>query len=114
LVVPSVTRSSIALLLVLATVDSAACSRDESSDRGWTTTRGEAISSVRGLPVRVRSCRGIGPATGRRYARLACAAGARLTGEDFDTVAVTFEVVPRRDEGYELENVRFFGGPGIP
>ena len=69
---------------------------------------------MRGLPVRVRSCRGIGRANGRRYTRLACAAGARLPGEDFDTVAVTFEVVPRRDEGYVLENVHFFGGPGIP
>ena len=109
----SVSRGSIALLLVLATLGSAACSRDGSPDRGWTTTQGEAISSVRGLPVRVRSCRGIGPANGGRYVRLACAAGARLPGEDFDTVAVTFEVVPRRD-GYELENVHFFGGPGIP
>jgi hypothetical protein len=110
----SVSRGSIVLLLVFGTVGSAACSRDGGPAHGWTTTQGEAISSVRGLPVHVRSCRGIGPANGRRYARLSCAAGARLPGEHFDTVAVTFEVVPRRDERYEIENVKFFGGPGIP
>jgi hypothetical protein len=45
--------------------------------------------------------------------RLACVAGARLPSEAFDSVAVSFEVVPSCGDAYELENVTFFGGPGI-
>jgi hypothetical protein len=85
---------------------------------GWTAARAEAIDSVRGLPVRVRECRGRGQPLGdgrpARYRWLSCVAGARLPGERFDTVAVLFDVRPTSDDDHELENVRFVGGPGIP
>jgi hypothetical protein len=105
---PYVTR--IAAVVAVGTAI-AACSGDERN--GWTTEQGKSIRSVRGLPVEVRTCRGLGEPDGRRYDRLQCVAGARLPGEEVDTVAVRFVVVPR-GEDYELRNVRFFGGPGIP
>jgi hypothetical protein len=87
-------------------------------DNAWTVARAEAINSVRGLPVRVRECRGRGQPLGdgppARYRWLRCVAGARLPGERFDTVAVLFDVRPTSDDDHELENVRFVGGPGIP
>jgi hypothetical protein len=87
-------------------------------DSAWTVAQAEAIDSVRGLPVRVRAWRGRGDPLGdgarARYQRLSCVAGARLPGERFDTVAVLFEVRPTSDDDYELEEVRFVGGPGIP
>jgi hypothetical protein len=89
----------------------AACSGD--GHDGWTTEQGESIRLVRGLPVDVRTCRGLGEPDGRRYDRLQCVAGARLPGEQVDTVAIRFVIVPH-GEDYELRNVRFFGGPGIP
>jgi hypothetical protein len=106
--VPSLTRIGLAIAVGAAL---GACNGDES---GWTTAQAESIASVRGLPVDVRRCEGIGEADEQRYRRLRCVAGARLSGERFDTVAVTFEVVPRTREDYTIENVRFFGGPGIP
>jgi hypothetical protein len=88
------------------------------ADSAWTVAQAEAIDSVRGLPVRVRECRGRGEPLGdggrARYQRLSCVAGARLPGERFDTVAVLFDVRPGSDDDHELENVRFVGGPGIP
>ena len=78
----------------------------------------ESIRSVRGLPVRVRQCRGLGGALRDgevlRYERLACVAGARLPHEEVDTVAVLYELVPRGGSRYELRKVQFIGGPGIP
>jgi hypothetical protein len=100
-----------ALVLAVAGV-AAACGQGE--EAAWTTVEAESIGSVRGLAVDVRRCEGRGEPDGRRYRRLACVAGARLSGERFDTVAVTFDVVPRTRDDYRLENVRFFGGPGIP
>jgi hypothetical protein len=49
-----------------------------------------------------------------RYLRLSCVAGARLPYEEADTVAVLFELVPEAASSYELREVRFIGGPGIP
>jgi hypothetical protein len=93
----------------------AACGGD---DGGWTVAQAESITSVRGLPVSVRHCRGIGAGRRdgerRRYERLRCVAGARLRGERFDSVAVLYVIHPVGDSDYELERVRFVGGPGIP
>jgi hypothetical protein len=87
-------------------------------DNAWTVAQAEAIDSVRGLPVRVRECRGRGQRLGDggpgRFRQLSCVAGARLPGERFDTVAVLFDVRPTSDDDHELEHVRFVGGPGIP
>jgi hypothetical protein len=93
----------------------AACGGD---DGGWTVAQAESITSVRGLSVSVRQCRGVdaGRRDGNtlRYERLRCLAGARLRGEKFDSVAVRYVIHPLGDSDYELERVRFVGGPGIP
>jgi hypothetical protein len=96
-----------------------ACAGEEApEDRGWTVSQAESIRSVRGLPVRVRECRGLGAALrdgeALRYDRLACVAGARLPHEEVDTVAVLYELVPQDASSYELRRVGFIGGPGIP
>ena len=107
------------VLALLAVLALGACAGEEAAeDRGWTVREAESISSVRGLPVRVRHCRGLGDAfrdgEALRYDRLACVAGARLPDEEVDTVAVLYELVPRDASTYELREVRFIGGPGIP
>jgi hypothetical protein len=108
-------RRPLALCAVLAT-GLPACGGDE--DGGWTVDRAESITSVRGLDVRVRHCRGVGEGSrdgsAVRYQRLRCVAGARLKGERFDTVAVLYDIRPSGSSDYELENVSFTGGPGIP
>jgi hypothetical protein len=84
-----------------------------SGGEGWTVERAEEVTNVRGLTVRVLECRGLGRERDGRYERFACRAGARAPGEEAETVAVLYELHVR-DSGYELRNVRFFGGPGIP
>lgn len=110
----------LAAAIVLA---SAAPSCGGASDDRWTVREAESITSVRGLPVRVRECRGLGSPTPdggeARFGRFACVAGARLAGERFDSVAVLFELRPREtyrgpSSKRDLERVRFLGGPGIP
>jgi hypothetical protein len=107
-------RSSL-LPLAAVTVALAGCGEE---DRGWTVRQAESVTAVRGLPVRVRECRGLGDASGdgpaRRYERFRCLAGARLEGERFDTVAVRYEIRPADGSEYDLERVEFIGGPGIP
>jgi hypothetical protein len=87
-------------------------------DRGWTVGQARSVTSVRGMPVRVDECRGLGDVSGdgaaRRYERFRCVAGARRPGERFDTVAVLYEIRPTGGSDYELRRVRFIGGPGIP
>jgi hypothetical protein len=90
----------------------AACAGSE--EGGWTVRQAESIRSVRGMPVRVLNCRGLGSGRKRRYARFACIAGARTAGETYDTVGVFYDVVPQENGGYRLENVKFIGGPGVP
>jgi hypothetical protein len=91
--------------------------------RLWTVDQAESISTIRGMHVRVRECRGLGHAErddeSRRFRRFACVAGARRPGETYDTVGVFYDLRPL--DAYEgpaskhaLENVRFIGGPGIP
>jgi hypothetical protein len=91
---------------------------EEADDRGWTVSQAESIRSVRGLPVRVWHCRGLGAALRNgdvlRYDRFACVAGARLPQEEVDTVAVLYELDAQDASSYELREVRFIGGPGIP
>jgi hypothetical protein len=103
------------LLLLVLVLALSACGGDEP---GWTVRQAESIDSVRGLPVRVRECRGIGEATRdgatRRYERFRCLAGARLEGERIDTVAVRYDIRTTSRSEFELQNVQFIGGPGIP
>lgn len=82
----------------------------------WTESQAASISSIRGTPVRVRSCTGLG--TGLTvgsetfYRSFSCLAGARAAHETFDTVAVTYRLQPLGPfaEGasrYRLMDVRF-------
>jgi hypothetical protein len=89
------------------------------NDDGWTVRQAESIRFIRGTPVSVRGCRGVGPAASGRFERFSCVAGARATSDSRDTVAVLYElrVLGPYDRGrppYALVNVRFVGGPGIP
>jgi hypothetical protein len=94
------------------------CVGGREDSAGWTVEQAESITAIRGLSVRVASCRGLGQAESHgnvlRYARFACSAGARARGQPFDTVAVLYEVHVRDDSAHELQAVRFVGGPGIP
>jgi hypothetical protein len=88
----------------------------------WTVQQAESITSVRGLPVRVRHCRGTGTRerheNTRLYSRFECLAAARAAFQPYDTVAVLYVLHPLEDDGptsrYRLTNVRFIGGPGVP
>jgi hypothetical protein len=116
--------TAVAAVLVLLLTAGGGCTRgDDDSAVVWSTREAESIREVRGLPVRVLECRGLGAPRREgdsvRFARFACLAGARQPWERFDSVAVRFELRPRRDydgspASYELRNVRFTGGPGIP
>jgi hypothetical protein len=95
------------------------CWHTAGTDDGWTVRQAESIRVIRGTPVNVRGCRGVGSAGSGRFERFACVAGARAPGDSRDTVAVLYELRalgpydgarPR----YALVNVRFVGGPGIP
>lgn len=81
---------------------------------GWTEQQAEAIRSVRGMPVHVLECRGLGSAREGRFTRFACLAGARRSGENYDTVGVSYDLVLLENAGYRLEKITFIGGPGIP
>ena len=89
----------------------------------WTEREAESIATVRGLPVHVRSCTGLGRARATnavvRYSRFSCVAGTGLDWESYDTIAVTYVLVPLGPyEGgcseHAMRNVRFVGGTGIP
>ena len=78
------------------------------SDDGWTADRAESITRIRGMEVHVLFCREV------ERRRFACQAGARRRGEAYDTVGIHYTVHALGPDHYELENVRFIGGPGIP
>jgi hypothetical protein len=88
----------------------------------WTLRQAESIAVVRGQPVHVRQCRGLGSAAERlgvrRYARFACTAGTGLEWETFDSVAVTYVLVPLGPwrghcSAHAVRDVHFVGA-GIP
>jgi hypothetical protein len=96
---------------------------DGQSAAAWTRAQAEAVDTIRGMRVHVRECRGVRDRRVDdgvvRYTRFACAAGARRRGERYDTVGIFYTLRPlaafERDRPrYELTNVRFIGGPGVP
>ena len=93
------------------------CSNSGPHETGWTVDRAESVTTIRGMAVRVRQCRGLGTPDGkgetRSYRRFACEAGARRPGESYDTVGVYYEIRLRGSGGYVLDDVRFLG-PGVP
>jgi hypothetical protein len=89
----------------------------------WTVQEAESITSIRGLTVRVRSCRGVdghqGGGTESRFRRFSCVAGARAEFDRYDTVGILYVLHPLEDydgvsSRHRLSEVRFLGGPGIP
>ena len=89
----------------------------------WRTVQAESIASIRGMPMRVHDCRGLGRAVVadgvRRYRHFRCVAGARAPWEEHDTVAVLFVLHPLspyvgRRSRHAFSEVRFIGGPGVP
>jgi hypothetical protein len=89
----------------------------------WTVQQAESITSIRGLTVRVRSCRGVdgdqGGGRNGRFQRFACVAGARAEFDRYDTVGILYVLHPLEDydgvsSRHRLTEVRFLGGPGIP
>jgi hypothetical protein len=112
------TTPSTTTLLLAAACLAAGCGGGR-SERDWTVEQAESIATVRGTPVRVRRCRGLGPEHDGRYGRFACVAGARAATDPYETVAVRYVLHPVGEyEGPEsprrLTNVPFTGGPGIP
>jgi hypothetical protein len=122
-------RTCLAAWLAVVSAAVAGCAGGDgpnaAAERRWTTQQAESITSVRGLPVRVRRCRGLGPAQNGesepRFRRFRCLAGGRATSDRyaFDTVAVRYDLHPTAEyrgpgSGHRLTNVRFVGGPGIP
>jgi hypothetical protein len=65
------------------------------------------------MNVNVLRCKALDQGEHMHHRRFACEAGARRPGEAYDTVGILYEIRVHND-GYELENVRFIGGPGIP
>lgn len=85
----------------------------------WTERQAESITTVRSLPVTVRSCDGLGEGDDDRYTRFECLAGTRAAWESYDTIAVTYVLHPLGEyvgpqSRRRLTNVKFVGGPGIP
>jgi hypothetical protein len=91
----------------------------------WNRQQAESITVVRGMPVRVRHCRGVGRAREEHdrlaYRRFRCLAGARSRFDPYgiDTVAVVYVLYPLApyddpSSSHRLSDVRFVGGPGIP
>ncbi|MGH3085294.1 MAG: hypothetical protein ACRDNP_14820 [Gaiellaceae bacterium] len=89
----------------------------------WRVAEAESISTVRGLRVRARECRGLGKGVTvggrRRFRHFSCVAGARASWQTYDSVAVLYVlhalgpyVGPRSRP--TLTDVRFIGGPAIP
>jgi hypothetical protein len=88
----------------------------------WRIAHAKSISNVRGMPVRVRECRGLGRALiegVNRYRHFRCVAATRAPWQMYDTVAVFYVLHPLGPyvgprSPYTLTQVRFVGGPGVP
>jgi hypothetical protein len=109
-------------VVLLSTTIGGASARDQPSPY-WQAWHAESISTVRGLPVRGRECRGRGPAIVddgvRWYRRFRCTARTRAPWETYDTIAVHYVFRPLGpyagpQSPHRLTQVRFIGGPGIP
>jgi hypothetical protein len=108
-------------LLALALTAGCGGSHDNASARWWTAEQAESIGVVRGMPVRVRYCRGLGQSDDGKYSRFDCLASARAVHDryPFETVAVVYVLHPFEEytgtkSRHRLSRVKFFGGPGIP
>jgi hypothetical protein len=102
--------------------EAARSSRASRAPAFWTVREAESIATVRGTPIHVEECRGLGRAQRKgpvvRYGRFACVGGTGLPWEDFDSVAVTYVLRPlgAYDGGcsaYAVTDVHFMG-VGIP
>jgi hypothetical protein len=103
---------------VLLVAFGAGCSNGAGTGDWWTVQQAEAMTTVRGMKVRVLECRGLGrrqlDGGVERFRRFACEAGARRPGETYDTVGVLYTIRVVDSRTHVLESARFHGGPGIP
>lgn len=117
-------RHPVSILLVpaiaLGMLAGLSCSGNDGRGRAparmWTEAQAESITTIRGMRVHVRRCRGLGRErrSGREtvYGRFSCLAGARAAHEPVDTVAVTYVLQPLgpyrgRSSKYTLSDVHF-------
>lgn len=116
-------RRRVTCLLLLAGLVGGCAEEKDPGVAEWTVQQAESITSVRGMSVRVRYCRGLaGSFRGEakeRFRRFVCLAGARASFDRYDTVGVLYMLRPLGDydgpdSRHRLSNVRFVGGPGIP
>jgi hypothetical protein len=111
--------SHVAAFVAASAVVCAGCGGRDDDGQGWRVEQAESVNTIRGMNVHVLRCRGL---RGRRdpgsdrYSRFACEAGTRAPGDssDIDTVGITYEIRVLGPDNYVLENVQFYGGPGIP
>jgi hypothetical protein len=95
------------------------CGGDNKGTVAWTEQQAESVRVIRGQPVRVRACRGIGQARASEgFRSFECVAGTRIAGQPIDTVAVTYVLRPlapyeEARPRYALSDVQF-GGLGVP
>lgn len=110
-------------LLLLAVVATGCATADSPHTPRWTEPEAAAITTVRGMPVRVVRCRGLGSNESqddrKAFARFDCLAQTRAPWQRYDTITVTYVLHPLGEyEGarspHRLTNVHFVGGPGIP
>jgi hypothetical protein len=113
-------RKTLALLALALTAGCGGSANDASAP-SWTAEQAESIVVVRGMPVRVRYCHGLGPSDDRRYSRFDCLASASAARDPypFETVAVVYVLHPLEEYAgtksrHRLSRVKFYGGPGIP
>lgn len=110
-------------LLLLVVVTTGCAGADTPDAPRWTEPEAAAITTVRGMPVSVVRCRGLGPHESqddrKAFARFDCLAQTRAPWQRYDTITVIYVLHPLDEyEGprspHQLTNVQFVGGPGIP
>jgi uncharacterized membrane protein len=118
-----VVLGTVAALLVSAGVVSRQAGDASAGGAWWTVREAESIAVVRGMPVHVQACRGVGPGRiqdgARVHRQFECTAGTGRPADRADTVGVTYRLRPLGPwevccPPHALTDTRFFGGPGIP
>lgn len=87
-----------AIVVALVIVASWAGTRSGPPVAAWSLAQAESIAVVRGTPVHVLGCDGVGPVVqvdgAVLYRRFACRAGARASFQSYDTIGVTYGLQP--------------------
>lgn len=88
----------VAIIVIPVAAPACADTHSEPAVVAWSRAQAESISTVRGMPVHVLHCDGVGQAVvvnqSSRYQRFTCTAGARASFDTYDTVGVTYVLQP--------------------